>query len=149
VLEKFRDSVRTILPAGSTVVMTAGWPFAAAGHDQPGARDDGMSRGAHSIADRILEIPITCLFTAINLGVFIIAWTHGEHAGTSLSDQDAARYGAHRSVLVSDGDYWRLLTAVFMHGGWIHLLLNTWHAVHLVRTSRADGRVDLVLVRVS
>jgi len=31
VLERFRDSVRTILPAGSTVVMTAGWPFARPG----------------------------------------------------------------------------------------------------------------------
>ncbi|HZE95601.1 MAG TPA: pyruvate kinase [Planctomycetota bacterium] len=31
VLERFRDSVRGILPAGATVVMTAGWPFAGPG----------------------------------------------------------------------------------------------------------------------
>jgi pyruvate kinase len=31
VLERFRESVRDILPSGSTVVMTAGWPFARPG----------------------------------------------------------------------------------------------------------------------
>jgi len=31
VLERFRDSVGAILPAGSTVVVTAGWPFARPG----------------------------------------------------------------------------------------------------------------------
>jgi hypothetical protein len=31
VLERFRDSVGSILPAGSTVVVTAGWPFARPG----------------------------------------------------------------------------------------------------------------------
>ena len=31
VLERFRDSVRGLLPAGSTVVMTAGYPFARPG----------------------------------------------------------------------------------------------------------------------
>jgi len=85
-----------------------------------------MSRGGHSIADRILEIPITCLFTAIVLGVFVIAWTHGEHAGGSLSIDTLRSYGAVKRFLVWNGDYWRLLTAVFMHAGWIHILLNTY-----------------------
>ena len=84
-----------------------------------------MSRGAHSIADRILEIPITCLFTAIILGVFAIAWTQGEHDG-DLSVETLRTYGAMNRILVSNGDYWRLLTAVFMHASWIHLLLNTY-----------------------
>ena len=38
-----------------------------------------MSREGASIADRILEIPITCLILAINAGVFLIAWTQGVH----------------------------------------------------------------------
>jgi rhomboid protease GluP len=85
-----------------------------------------MSRGAHSITDRILEIPITCLFLAINLGVFGIAWTNGEHHRDSLSVDTSIAYGAVERILVQAGDYWRLLTAVFLHGGWIHLLLNCW-----------------------
>jgi len=73
-----------------------------------------------------MEIPITCLFTAINLGAFLIAWTHGEHEGESMTAETLRAFGAVNRYLVWNGDYWRLLTAVFMHAGWIHLLLNTY-----------------------
>jgi rhomboid protease GluP len=86
-----------------------------------------MSRVGRSLADRILESPITWLITAINLGVFTIAWIQGEHRGESLSGETLLTYGAVGRHLVWDlGEYWRLLTAVFLHIGWIHLLWNTW-----------------------
>ena len=84
-----------------------------------------MSRGGHSLADWILESPITWLFTAINLGVFIIAYLHDGGAREGLTWETLVSYGGSLRSRVWGGDYWRLLTAVFLHGGWIHLIVNT------------------------
>lgn len=83
------------------------------------------ARGARSLADWILETPITWLFTAINLGVFIIAYLHDGGAREGLTWDTLVSYGGSSRSRVWSGDYWRLLTAVFLHGGWIHLLVNT------------------------
>jgi rhomboid protease GluP len=81
--------------------------------------------GARGLVDRILETPITWLFTAINLGVFIIAYLHDGGAREGLSWETVVSYGGSMRSRVWSGDYWRLLTAIFLHGGWIHLILNT------------------------
>lgn len=35
-------------------------------------------------------------------------------------------YGASSAATVLAGQYWRLLTATFLHAGWMHLLFNGW-----------------------
>lgn len=85
-----------------------------------------MSRRGVTPADLVMESPITYFFTAINLGVFGIAWTRGEHLNLRLTPETLIAYGALERYHVWQGDYWRLLTAVFMHTGWIHLIWNTW-----------------------
>ena len=85
-----------------------------------------MSSPASSFGDRVLQSPVTWLVTAINLGTFVIAATQGEMNGLNLSPATLLHYGALERDLVWSGDYWRLLTAVFLHVGWIHLLWNTW-----------------------
>jgi membrane associated rhomboid family serine protease len=35
-------------------------------------------------------------------------------------------YGAKDNAAIAGGEYWRLLTAAFLHGGIIHLLVNSW-----------------------
>lgn len=83
-------------------------------------------RGRQSLADWILDSPITWLITAINLGVFTIAWVQGEHRGESLDGETLLAYGALERYRVWTGDYWRLMTAMFLHIGWIHLVWNTY-----------------------
>lgn len=80
-------------------------------------------------ADDILDAPVTCLITALILGIFGIAWTKGAHQGLSLTHETLLAFGGNNRYRVWDGEYWRLLSAVFLHVGWIHMLWNLWSMV--------------------
>lgn len=77
-----------------------------------------------SIADWVQEVPLTSLFFALNLGIFGIAWTRGAHHGEGLTGETLISFGALERYHLWNGEPWRLLSAVFLHAGWIHLLLN-------------------------
>lgn len=38
----------------------------------------------------------------------------------------ATALGANYGPAVRDGQYWRLVTSMFLHGGFLHLILNAW-----------------------
>jgi rhomboid protease GluP len=40
---------------------------------------------------------------------------------------------AYRLAVFQEGQWWRLITAGFLHGGWLHLLMNSWSLFILVR----------------
>jgi rhomboid protease GluP len=64
------------------------------------------------------------LVVAINLGVWIANITSGLNAMKPLP-VDLFRWGANSTAaVVEDSQYWRLLTATFLHGGLMHLLFN-------------------------
>jgi rhomboid protease GluP len=84
------------------------------------------SREGSSFVDRILQSPVTWLVTALNIGVFILVWLRDGRGGESVDTETLLSFGASMRFFVQGGEYWRLLTAVFLHGGWIHLLWNTW-----------------------
>ena len=69
--------------------------------------------------------PGTYLLLAINVVVFLWMLVHG----VSLRDPTAAQllhYGANSPVLILNGEWWRLLTATFVHIGIIHIATNMW-----------------------
>jgi len=78
------------------------------------------------LIDRVLRSPVTWFITALNIGVFLIVWWRDPANGSSLSTENLIAFGASKRYYVQGGEYWRLLTAVFLHGGWIHLVVNTW-----------------------
>lgn len=83
--------------------------------------------GRHRVIDRA-EIrghvrgatPLTYALIAINVAVFI--------AGQSSSDLERRLIVdfAHHPGLVSAGDWYRLVTAMFLHGSLMHLAFNSW-----------------------
>lgn len=50
----------------------------------------------------------------------------------SISGQVAVLLGAKYAPLIRSGQYWRLLTAGFLHGGFLHIFMNAWSLFILV-----------------
>jgi rhomboid protease GluP len=70
-------------------------------------------------------IGLTQIIFGINVAVFLgMALSSG-----SISDfpwQESLRWGANYGPLTLRGEWWRLLTSVFVHGGLIHIAFNMW-----------------------
>ncbi|HMF65935.1 MAG TPA: rhomboid family intramembrane serine protease [Edaphobacter sp.] len=69
--------------------------------------------------------PGTYLLLAINCGVFLWMILHGVSASSPTPGQ-LVHFGANVPALVLQGEWYRLLTATFVHVGLIHLATNMW-----------------------
>lgn len=68
---------------------------------------------------------------------------------TSISGQAAILFGAKYSPLIHAGQYWRLITAGFLHGGLLHIFMNSWSLFILVReVEQFYGRSRLIVAYV-
>jgi membrane associated rhomboid family serine protease len=70
---------------------------------------------------RLKESPIVFLFVLINIAVFFVEL----HRGALDNLIVMRRLGAlDYSEVIGEGEFWRLLTALFLHYGWAHLIFN-------------------------
>jgi len=67
------------------------------------------------------DYPVTTALVAINLTAFVGMLVTG-----GFSAQNSFRWGANFGPLTLGGQYWRLLTAAFVHGGFLHIAFNMW-----------------------
>ena len=74
---------------------------------------------------RGVATPATYALLGINIGVYLWMVLHGVSA-TSPSPEDLVHFGANVTDLVLKGQWYRLLTATFVHVGIVHLLTNMW-----------------------
>ena len=73
----------------------------------------------------ILATPGTYFLLAINIVVFGWMILHGVSAKDPTTAQ-LVHYGATNAYLILAGQWWRLLTATFVHVGLLHIATNMW-----------------------
>lgn len=75
-----------------------------------------------SFKEDIKEFPITYLLISLNLIMFLVMTLAGGTTNTSV----LIFFGAKVNTLVAAGEYWRLLSSMFIHIGFTHLLFNLY-----------------------
>jgi membrane associated rhomboid family serine protease/Flp pilus assembly protein TadD len=71
------------------------------------------------------SIGLTQVIFGINVAVFLGMALSGSTI-MEFSPQETVRWGANYGPLTLLGEWWRLLTCVFVHGGIIHIAFNMW-----------------------
>ncbi len=90
---------------------------------------------------------VTNIIIALNVAVFVVMGVLGAGWIQTESMTPYVLYGANNGAATTDGQWWRLLTSMFMHYGIMHLLLNMWalfQAGHFVE--KLLGRTSYALM---
>ncbi len=82
---------------------------------RPGA---GVVLGA---APGFREAPVTWCLVGIN----VLLWVVLEATGGSQDPENLLRFGAKSGRAILDGEWWRLVTPVFLHSGPLHVIANS------------------------
>jgi rhomboid protease GluP len=67
---------------------------------------------------------VTPVLVVVNVLVFLATLIASKNY-----EPDASRFldwGANLGLMTASGQWWRTVSAMFLHGGWMHLLLNMW-----------------------
>ncbi len=74
------------------------------------------------------------IFIAINVAFFLaeLAVSYGLTKSVNISVPVSILFGAKYAPLIYAGQYWRLITAGFLHGGFWHIAMNAWALYILV-----------------
>jgi rhomboid protease GluP len=78
-----------------------------------------------TLKSRVPQVTITKLIIAANIFVFVAMLSKGAGFWHSPNAIQLA-WGANFGPATQDGEWWRLGTAMFLHFGVIHLLVNVW-----------------------
>jgi rhomboid protease GluP len=85
----------------------------------------------------------TYLFLAVQIAVFVVM----TFAGGTQNTVNLIRFGAKYNPLIIEGEYWRLITPVFIHIGILHLLMNSLSLYYIgPLVERIYGRLRFVWI---
>jgi rhomboid protease GluP len=89
---------------------------------------------------------VVTLLLALNILVFI-AMSISTKKVVQFDVQETLRWGANFGPLTVNGDWWRLLSAIFVHAGLLHLSLNMWALWNIGRiTEKLFGRITFLFL---
>lgn len=70
--------------------------------------------------------PFAYLFIGMNLGMFALLWLAGGMGLMAADGEALVALGAKQNSLIDQGQYWRFVTSMFLHIGFIHLFFNNY-----------------------
>jgi rhomboid protease GluP len=100
------------LPATSTATFARRWQESR----EFNARLDEIG-GRHWVAPALV---------LANIAVFVALIIAGKSFEPAADPTRLMQWGANFGPLTIGGDWWRLISALFLHADWVHLLLNMW-----------------------
>ena len=77
-------------------------------------------------ARAVLTRPSTFTFVFLAVNVFIFLLMSFAGPGGTENPETLRVYGAKYNSLINGGEWWRFVTPVFLHIGWLHLLVNMY-----------------------
>lgn len=97
-------------------------------------RQDAEFFEARDFSAKLIALPgaaspwtcVTNLLVALNVAVFILMGFLGAGWLEATNLMPYILYGANNGGATTDGEWWRLVTCMFMHYGVIHLAMNMW-----------------------
>jgi membrane associated rhomboid family serine protease len=82
--------------------------------------------------------PATYALIAINVAAFVAELAGGTNLGTVSAGGAVFNHGALNGPAVADGDWWRIVTAGFLHAGLVHIAFNMF-ALYILGTLLEPG----------
>ena len=81
------------------------------------------------------------MLTRLLLAINIVAFGWEYFSGALTSDSSLLTDGALLGTLVRDGQWWRIFTSGFLHGGALHILFNMFALWQVGYVSRSSSSV--------
>ena len=143
-IDAYREADRRAPPAERPAIASRiAWLLKETGHDFVARREFNRSRGAYAS----FAPSVTLGLIAVNVIVFVVNGVLGGGFGMVGSGGPLIEAGAVYAPAVASGEWWRLMTAAFLHLGVMHLLFNMW-ALYLFGPVAEElyGRLEYLVI---
>lgn len=87
------------------------------------------------------------LLTYFIIGLNAVIWLFTEYYGKRYNVDANLTFGAKVNTLIMSGEYWRLITPIFLHGGLMHIAFNSYSLYNLGPTvEKVFGRLKYLFI---